>query len=466
MTSDLAELFSSLPTIGVPVLLLAGGAALLAAASAALARLVARSRHQAELASLQIRAATLEQQIASERQSAADQLAVLEQAEKTLRDSFQALASEALQHNNRSFLDLAKASLGEHARAAATDLDARQQAIDQLVRPIHESLVKVDGKLHEVEKERKGHHEAIQKHLELVALSQAELQSETAKLVKSLRAPSVRGRWGELQLKRVVEMAGMLEHCDFEQQTTVQADGRALRPDMVVRLPGGKNVVVDAKAPLAAYLDAHEAGDDAEREARLRDHARQVRQHMTQLASRSYWEHLEPTPEFVVMFLPGETFFSAALESDPSLLEFGVEQKVIVASPTTLIALLRSVSYGWRQERIAENAEAISTLGRELYERIGTLAGHFATLGRRLDGAVDAYNGAVGSLEGRVLVSARRFLELGASTADPIDSASPIEQRPRSPQAEELQSELSAVPGADDEAAPSVEGPSPTLEVV
>ena len=360
-----------------------------------------------------------------------------------LREAFQALAGDALSQNNRAFLDLARASLGELTKDASHDLETRQEAIDALVKPIGDSLARVDARLHEIEKERHGHYSELVTQLKSVSAAHERLHAETANLVKALRAPSVRGRWGEIQLKRVVEMAGMLEHCDFTEQETLTVEGGRLRPDLIVRLPGGKRVVVDAKAPLQAYLDALEANDDATREARMKDHARQVREHMASLGSKSYWEQFDASPEFVVMFLPGETFFGAALQYDPGLIEYGVDQGVIAASPTTLIALLRAVAYGWRQEKIAESARAISDLGRALYERIGRLAEHFTRLGKRLDGAVDAYNDAVGSLESRVLVSARRFAEMGAGTSDPVPELEGIERAVRETRAPELR----ALPG-------------------
>jgi len=345
---------------------------------------------------------------------------------------FQALSAEALARNNQAFLELARANLGEAHATARGDLEKRQQAFAELVSPVRESLNKVDAHLQSLETARAAAYAGLQEQVRGLAEGEQQLRAETGKLVTALRSPAARGNWGEMQLRRVVEMAGMLDRCDFQTQASVTNDDGRQRPDLLIHLPAGKTVVVDAKTPLEGYLRSIEAADDATRKACLADHARQVRAHLTSLSRKSYWDQFDQAPEFAVLFLPGECFFSAALEADPSLIEFGAGQNIILATPTTLIALLRAVAYGWRQEKLAENAAEIAALGKDLYERLSTMVGHIAGVGKGLGGAIDDYNKMVGSLESRVLVTARKFSELKTVAAGvELAELKPIEKRVR-----------------------------------
>jgi DNA recombination protein RmuC len=385
-----------------------------------------------------------------ERAAANEKLQLLGEAKVELADAFKALSADALRTNNSSFLELARATLERFQAQAKNDLEQRRVAVEHLVAPIKESLAKVDGQIQHLEKARSEAYGALMGQVRTLAESQERLRAETGNLVTALRAPAVRGRWGEIQLRRVVEMAGMLAHCDFVEQVTTSIDDRRLRPDLVVKLPGGKNVVVDAKVPLQAYLEAIEAEDDDLRAARLGDHARQIRQHMAKLSLKSYWEQFQPAPEFVIMFIPGEAFYSAALEQDPGLIEEGVSQRVLLATPTTLIGVLKAVAYGWHQETVAESARAVSKLGKELHGRLAVLGDHMARLGLQLDRAVSTYNQTVGSLERRVLPAARRFSELGADGGREIPALEPVDKTTQLPQALELTGGEAADPADSD----------------
>lgn len=384
----------------------------------------------------------LQSELDKDRAVHAERLRAYHEAEAKLRDAFQALSADALKTNNEAFLALAETRLREARTEAATDIDGRRKAIEDLLAPMAKTLEHVDREIADAERRRvESGAQLLQKISSLDTIGQ-NLREETRRLTDALKRPGVRGRWGELQLKRVVELAGMIEYCDFIEQGTINGDERRMRPDLVVRLPGGRHVVVDAKVPLDAYLRALEAPDEAARQELLADHARQVRTHLTQLAAKDYAAHVQPSPDFVVMFLPGEMFLSAALEQDPTLIEFGAvgnAKRVIPSSPTTLIALLRAVAYGWQQEAMEENARKISELGRSLYEAVRTLGARVDTLGTRLKSSLEAYNDAVGSLEGNVLVKARKFKELQAANGgEDIKPLDPIDRVPRMLQAPEL----------------------------
>jgi DNA recombination protein RmuC len=366
-----------------------------------------------------------------QQQTVPQQLALLQHAEDRLKASFDALASSALRATTEEFLKLADQKLGNAQKDAVGELERRQTAFDDLIKPIRDALGQVDQKLSEGEKARLEHAAALAALMKHLGQGQELLRGATQNLVRALRAPSVRGRWGEIQLRRVIEMAGMLPYCDFVEQPSLFGDQGRQRPDLIVKLPGGKTVVVDAKVPLEAYLDATDAQEDGVRDRRMIDHARQVREHMSKLSAKSYWEQAQPSPEFVVMFLPGESFFQAALQHDPELIDYGVRCQVFPASPITLIALLQVVAQGWRHERLAQNAEEIQALGRDLYARVAKMTEYLDTMRTRLDSTVKAFNDVVGSYETRVLVSARKFKELGATAGHEIDPLQPVDSIPR-----------------------------------
>lgn len=371
--------------------------------------------------------------------AAESKLALSQQEHQKLTETFKALSSEVLEKNNRSFLDLAQATLQKYQEGAKGELEKRHQSIVEMMTPVKETLLRIDQDMKLLEKERKGDQESLKEHLKILADSEKHLRQETSSLVKALRTPIGRGRWGEVQLKRVVELAGMLSHCDFYEQQSKEGEESSFRPDLIVKLPGGRQVIVDAKVPLDAYLEAMQTQDDTEKESKLKDHSRQVRKHLSDLSKKAYWEHFQPTPELVILFLPSESFFSAALEYDPSLLEAGAEQRVIIATPTTLIALLRAIAYGWKQESLSRHAEEVSKLGHELYKRLVDMGGHWSKMGKSLSSAVESYNKAVGSLESRVFVTARKFKDMGAASSYiDFEELSIVDKIPRAAQVAEL----------------------------
>ena len=410
---------------------------IVAAAGVAVGWLFARARvaalrrtlaeREAAVVELRIQAARLESALEEERAS-----------ESRMSNAFKALSADALKNSNESFLELAKATLEKYQEGAKNTLEQKSKSVEEFVKPLKESLEKVNVQIEAIEKTRREDYGSLSQNLAGLRTETTSLNTETRNLTNALRTPIVRGRWGEVQLRKVVELAGMVEYCDFIEQPSVQGEEGRLRPDMVVNLPGGKNVVVDSKVPLEAYLKAQESADIETARGHMRDHARQIRVHIAKLRAKSYAEQFESTPEFVVMFLPGESFFSAALEHEPGLIEEGAAQNVIIATPTTLIALLRSVAYGWKQEKIAESAQEIRDLGVELHKRMRVLAEHVMDIGDGLNRAVGAYNKSVGSLESSVLPAARRFPELGLTGQPEIPQLTPVERTTRALNSPEL----------------------------
>lgn len=382
--------------------------------------------------------AVLESLREAELKAADEKHALLEQARAQLKESFQALSSEALSRNNESFLNLAKSTLEKYQEGAKGDLEKRQQAINKTVEPVGLALKAFNERVEKIEERRTQTDASLKQQLQQLAESQVQLSRTTGSLVQALRAPQVRGQWGEMQLRRTVEMAGMINRVDFLEQASVDTDdGQRQRPDMLINLPNGRQVVVDSKVPLAAYLDALQSDDPNVQKERMVAHARHIRDHIKGLSAKSYWTQFDNAPEFVVLFIPNETIFSAALEQDPMLIEQGVNNQVILATPTTLIALLKAIAFGWQQEAIAREAKEIAALGKELYERIGVVTGHFAKLGKSLDQTVGHYNKAISSVESRLLVTARKFEALDSAAPDPLPEPAAIEKQPALPKEED-----------------------------
>ncbi|MDH5395050.1 MAG: DNA recombination protein RmuC [Gammaproteobacteria bacterium] len=382
---------------------------------------------QRKLSQLREENSTLNTRLEVEQKTNEEKLIALEKARQQLSETFTALSSQALKNNNEEFLKLAQENLKQYQSQAVNELEKKEKAIEHLLNPIKESLSKTEQQIQNIEKERKESYGSLHKHLENMAQTQSTLQDETRKLVNALRRPEVRGQWGEMTLKRLAELAGMVEHCDFYEQETVRTNDGALRPDMIVRMPDGREIVVDVKTPLDAYISAIEAVDDNQRQIQLKRHTQNVKQRINELADKAYWNQFKNAPDFVVLFIPGDQFLNAALDQEPAILENALSRQVILATPTSFVALLRAVGYGWRQEQLAENAEHIKTVGEELYSRLQTFSEHLQKVGKSLDSGLKHYNSAVGSFDSRVLPSARKFNEMGISTDNKIEPPSQVE---------------------------------------
>ncbi len=410
-------------------LLILGLSATLIAAIAALLAWLPVHRRNLELREEAIR---LQAELEGERRASAEKSRAYEEAQQQVGNSFNTLAAQALKHNSSEFLKLAQENFKQLHIRSQSDLNEREKAVENLVKPIREVMEKTEQQIRRMEQERQTAYGSLTKHLESMSETQRLLQSETRNLVQALRRPEVRGQWGEMTLKRLAELAGMVEHCDFFEQEQVRTEeGNALRPDMIVRMPDGRDIVVDAKTPLDAYLSAMEAVSDEEKQKALLRHARKVRERVRELATKSYWQQFKNTPDFVVLFIPGDQFLSAALDQDRKLLEDAMAEKVILATPTSFIALLRAVAYGWRQQALAENAEHIRQVGEELYGRLGTFAEYLGKLGRSLDSSVGHFNKAVGSFDSRILPSARKFTEMGIHAKKELEETTPLEKSVR-----------------------------------
>ncbi|MCE5294566.1 MAG: DNA recombination protein RmuC [Chlamydiales bacterium] len=383
------------------------------------------TKHQIELAQARIR-------LEEEKKQAQEKMQLIFQAQETMKDSFKALASDTLRSQQTAFFDVAKSTFEKYSTDIRQEWTQKQLVITDVVKPLKESLDKVDNKIQELEKTRISAYASVTETLKNLHTVQNQLHVETNKLSRSLRSSNVRGQWGEMQLKRVVELAGMVEYCDFVTQHTVDGNDGKHRPDLIIKLPNDRVLVIDAKAPLQAYLEAVDAPTDELKTIKYKEHAKHVKKHLSDLSDKAYWESFAQTPEFVVLFLPGESFFGAALEADPQLIEYGAGKRVLMATPTSLIALLRTVAMGWREQVMHEQTQKICELGKSLHERLATICEHFGKLKKAIDGSVDAYNKVVGSFEGRVLTSARRFEEMGISSSQEITVLDPIEKLTRS----------------------------------
>jgi DNA recombination protein RmuC len=396
--------------------------------------LIGHNRGQRDITRLREANVRLNTLLGYERTACEEKARTLDEVRAQFEATFKSLAGDVLKSNSSEFLKLAETSFKVLHTQASGDLEQREKAVENLVKPIRESLEKTDQHIRSIEKERQEAFGSLSRHLEFMANTQQQLQGETRNLVKALSRPEIRGQWGELTLKRLAELAGMVEHCDFDQQQSVDSDAGKQRPDMVVRMPGGREIIVDAKAPMDGYLAAVEASEDGEREQEIRRHARNVRDRVRELSGKRYWKQFPKSPDFVVLFIPGDQFLSAALEIDPRLLEDAMADRIVLATPSSLVALLRAVAYGWRQESLAENAEQIRIVGEELYERLSTFADHLGKLGISLNRSVESYNKAVGSFDSRVLPGARKFKDMGIQETKDLPEPDQIERLPRSVQ--------------------------------